>query len=50
MPYFERDNHVHALDSFLLPLNIHSRGRFGGWKYEVANQVGWLFLICFFFW
>jgi len=38
VPYFERDNHVHALDSFLLPLNIHSRGRFGGWKYEVANQ------------
>ncbi len=38
IPSIERD---HLLKSVLLPLEsqgIFSRGRFGGWKYEVANQ------------
>ena len=33
-----RDEHIHSFDSFLLQHGIYSRGRFGAWKYEVANQ------------
>jgi nucleoside-diphosphate-sugar epimerase/protoporphyrinogen oxidase len=38
VPYDVRDTHVHAFDAFLLEHSVHSRGRFGVWKYEVANQ------------
>lgn len=38
VPYDVRDSHVHAFDAFLLEHGVHSRGRFGAWKYEVANQ------------
>lgn len=38
VPYVERDFHVHRMDDKLVPLGIWSRGRFGNWKYEVANQ------------
>eukprot|EP01012_Entosiphon_sulcatum_P035005 TRINITY_DN4444_c0_g1_i4.p1 TRINITY_DN4444_c0_g1~~TRINITY_DN4444_c0_g1_i4.p1 ORF type:complete len:1115 (-),score=170.39 TRINITY_DN4444_c0_g1_i4:36-3380(-) len=38
VPYVERDFDVHTADSQLQQHNIWSRGRFGGWKYEVANQ------------
>jgi nucleoside-diphosphate-sugar epimerase/protoporphyrinogen oxidase len=38
VPYDVRDSHVHAFDEFLLKHNVRSRGRFGAWKYEVANQ------------
>ena len=37
-PWLGRDAVVGAVDAALKPLGIHSRGRFGGWKYEVANQ------------
>ncbi|OUW44979.1 MAG: hypothetical protein CBD47_09475 [Synechococcus sp. TMED187] len=39
VPYVERNMHVHAADAALRALGIWSRGRFGSWKYEVANQV-----------
>ena len=38
VPYLHRDEHIHSFDSFLLQHGIYSRGRFGAWKYEVANQ------------
>ena len=38
VPYLYRDEHVHAVDAFLMKHGIYSRGRFGAWKYEVANQ------------
>ena len=38
VPYVERNMHVHAADAALRALGIWSRGRFGSWKYEVANQ------------
>merc|ERR1711916_123324 len=38
VPYVERDTHVHRANDELLKLAIWSRGRFGNWKYEVANQ------------
>lgn len=38
VPFLGRDELVQKVDEALLPLGIYSRGRFGGWKYEVANQ------------
>jgi len=38
VPYVGRNDHVNAADKELLQLRIWSRGRFGAWKYEVANQ------------
>lgn len=37
-PFLGRDKLVHAVDDALRPAGIWSRGRFGAWKYEVANQ------------
>lgn len=38
VPFLGRDTHLRALHAELEPLGVYSRGRFGGWKYEVANQ------------
>jgi len=38
VPYVERNMHMHAADAALRQHGIWSRGRFGSWKYEVANQ------------
>jgi protoporphyrinogen oxidase len=38
VPSLERDELLDAADAALRPLGIFSRGRFGGWKYEVSNQ------------
>jgi len=37
-PALGRDAALRALHAGLEPYNIFSRGRFGGWKYEVSNQ------------
>lgn len=38
IPYVGRNDFVRRADSYLNPLGILSRGRFGSWKYEVGNQ------------
>eukprot|EP00462_Mataza_sp_D1_P021879 CAMPEP_0175141878 /NCGR_PEP_ID=MMETSP0087-20121206/12397_1 /TAXON_ID=136419 /ORGANISM="Unknown Unknown, Strain D1" /LENGTH=572 /DNA_ID=CAMNT_0016425437 /DNA_START=83 /DNA_END=1798 /DNA_ORIENTATION=- len=38
VPYVGRDEHVHHADELLQRARVWSRGRFGSWKYEVANQ------------
>jgi len=38
VPYVERNMHMHKADHALRQMHIWSRGRFGSWKYEVANQ------------
>ncbi len=38
IPTSERDEHLEAALSRLEANGIYSRGRFGAWKYEVANQ------------
>ena len=38
VPFLNRDALVKRVDEALLPLGVYSRGRFGAWKYEVANQ------------
>ncbi|MCB1195026.1 NAD(P)-binding protein [bacterium] len=38
VPSCDRDEILHAVQPFLMKNNIYSRGRFGGWKYEVANM------------
>lgn len=38
VPGRERDEALAAIHAALEPLGIYSRGRFGGWKYEVSNQ------------
>jgi protoporphyrinogen oxidase len=37
-PFLERDNVLPHVQEFLENNQIFSRGRFGGWKYEVSNQ------------
>jgi protoporphyrinogen oxidase len=37
-PSVDRDQRLGRVHPFLEPRNIFSRGRFGGWKYEVSNQ------------
>lgn len=37
-PFYGRDQVVHEADAVLKSVDIMSRGRFGGWKYEVSNQ------------
>ena len=37
-PWLGRDDVLGTVDPMLTSMNIYSRGRFGGWKYEVANQ------------
>jgi hypothetical protein len=37
-PSLQRDAILQALHAELEPHGIFSRGRFGGWKYEVSNQ------------
>jgi hypothetical protein len=37
-PSLERDDILDSVIPYLDKLGIHSRGRFGGWKYEVSNQ------------
>lgn len=37
-PWVGRDSVLNAIDPQLRAKNIFSRGRFGGWKYEVSNQ------------
>jgi protoporphyrinogen oxidase len=38
IPTLERDEALSAIQPELEKLGIFSRGRFGGWKYEVSNQ------------
>lgn len=38
IPFLGRDNAIKNIQSFLSERNIYSRGRFGGWKYEVGNM------------
>lgn len=37
-PFLGRDDVLKGLHSFFEPHGVFSRGRFGGWKYEVSNQ------------
>jgi hypothetical protein len=37
-PSLERDDILDTVIPFLDKLGVYSRGRFGGWKYEVSNQ------------
>jgi protoporphyrinogen oxidase len=37
-PFVGRDQILRSIHAELEPLGVFSRGRFGGWKYEVANQ------------
>ena len=37
-PFLGRNVVLEQLRGELEPLGIYSRGRFGGWKYEVSNQ------------
>ena len=38
VPTLDRDSILAEVQSFLEKRDIYSRGRFGGWKYEVSNQ------------
>nr|QBK91243.1 MAG: flavin containing amine oxidoreductase [Pithovirus LCPAC202] len=38
VPFLERDQCLSIVQPWLESNNIFSRGRFGGWKYEVSNQ------------
>ena len=37
-PFLDRDRVLGEVEPKLRALGIYSRGRFGGWKYEVSNQ------------
>ena len=38
VPFLNREEVLNKVNPFLEKYNIYSRGRFGGWRYEVANQ------------
>jgi hypothetical protein len=38
IPFLGRDTAIKNIQSFLSERKIYSRGRFGGWKYEVGNM------------
>ena len=38
IPFLGRDRVLKDIQSFLTGVSIYSRGRFGGWKYEVGNM------------
>jgi protoporphyrinogen oxidase len=38
IPFLGRDAAIKNIQLFLSERNIYSRGRFGGWKYEVGNM------------
>lgn len=38
IPFIGRDDAIKNIQLFLAERNIYSRGRFGGWKYEVGNM------------
>lgn len=38
IPFLGRDNLLKYIQSFLMKKGVFSRGRFGGWKYEVGNM------------
>jgi len=38
VPFLGKDGVLADVQSFLMEQNIYSRGRFGGWKYEVGNM------------
>jgi hypothetical protein len=38
VPCLERDAALRVLQPWLEARGVYSRGRFGGWKYEVANM------------
>jgi protoporphyrinogen oxidase len=38
VPFYGRDELLQRVQSRLESVDIYSRGRFGGWKYEVSNQ------------
>lgn len=38
VPTLQRDNALKTIQTYLESNNIFSRGRFGGWKYEVGNM------------
>ena len=38
LPFLGRDQLLSSIHRKLLPMGIFSRGRFGGWRYEVSNQ------------
>ncbi|MCF6153673.1 MAG: amine oxidase [Candidatus Brocadia sp.] len=38
VPFLGRDHIIKHIQSYLSEQNIYSRGRFGGWKYEVGNM------------
>ena len=37
-PFLGRDELIESIEPILRSMRIYSRGRFGGWKYEVSNQ------------
>ena len=37
-PFLGRDELLEDIEPLLQSMGIYSRGRFGGWKYEVSNQ------------
>lgn len=38
IPSANRDKELNRVQAFLMNNNVYSRGRFGGWKYEVGNM------------
>ena len=38
VPFLKRDQYLNTIQPWLESKSIFSRGRFGGWKYEVSNQ------------
>jgi protoporphyrinogen oxidase len=38
VPTITRDKELKGVQSFFMENNVYSRGRFGGWKYEVGNM------------